>query len=146
MHGTILEQTHKRYAPDRLLLVPKMQILPLPHPSLSPARSLRSLAGHPPLEEDTYSVNVYLFSYSLWENILTNSLKVCTRSLSLNPNMQKLHGVGRIPPSPSHTLLGSSPLGRLCPLPAIPHLRMRSGSSLDRQYSTKFTQSKHQIA
>ena len=73
-------------------------------PSHNLPRSVASLPRRPsplPHEQDTYSVNVYLFSYSFGiDNIPTNSPKVCTRLLSLNPPNAKTPPLGRFAPSP----------------------------------------------
>ena len=60
-----------------------------PPPTPSPAWSASSLVGHPPLKEDTYSVNMYFPINFGIDNISTNSAKVCTKMLTLNPQNAK---------------------------------------------------------
>ena len=87
-------------------------------PTPSPARSLHSLAGHPLLEEDMYSVNNFYFPTNFGtDNIPTNSPRICTRSLTLTPKMPKLCSVGgRIPSCHTGAVLGGG-LGGSSPPP-----------------------------
>ena len=106
---------------------------PLLHPHLREIHvlwtciySFRSLAGHPPLEEKTCSVNVYFFCpIDFWiDNIQTNSSKVCTIAYFQSQRCKNvLVWEGKYPlpspPTPSSCSVASLPRWP----PPIPHLR-----------------------